>query len=712
MERIPEKNGKPRKGIRDRIKGKDGHVRGCMMGKRVDYSARTVLTGDPTLRTDEIGIPEYFITTLTYPENVNVINIETLEKLVNNGGAVRVKYTRQSRGEMRCLTSKTKYATRNRGTIIKPGDSLERRGVTIDNVSHIMPLKDDRVTRFTPPHARHLCYQTGDIFVRDEVRFEISKMGFPIVEDGDVISRKDYNLEKLKRETITQADDCIKIHARPHQKKHFSLQVGDVVYRHLRDGDKVLFNRQPTLHNGSFQVLTVRIVRQSSRRRLGATSIRSSIDQKTITLPLSVTKPLGADFDGDEGNIHAPQSEAAKTELARLASPSGSFTSSQFGNCNISLVQDAVLGCYLMTNGWNVVERNDFFRCAMAGDGWTPAFILQRIAHNEQIYRELGVYKPGYEYSGKSLFSIMLPTDFCYTTKDVKILKGVLYEGAITKTLVGGGQRSINKLLHKEYPIQSALQFINSAQFIPYEWLATEGFSVGLDDCSGVDKKDVDTIIAKNLMNAQLIEKTTHDPIIRESKVRMCLSQAKDNGMLLAKKGMKDDNAFRVMVTAGSKGDYFNICQIGGLMGQQNIGGKRVVASMNGGRRSLPHYPFEDDDVKRRYESRGFIGSSFTSGLSPQEMFFAAMAGREGVVDTGMKTANSGYIQRKMVNIAADTKVQYDGTVRNGDQIIQFVYGGVDGFDGKNVIHHGEETDFCDLARLVDKLNAQHEMTN
>ena len=140
-------------------------------------------------------------------------------------------------------------------------------------------------------------------------------------------------------------------------------------------------------------------------------------------------------------------------------------------------------------------------------------------------------------------------------------------------------------------------------------------------------------MIKKCYIEAEGIKKTTSHPGIREVRITAALSKAKDIGLRIAKESLRCDNNFLSTVCSGSKGDFFNIAQITGLLGQQNLLGQRVPRQLNNGRRTLPHYPFDDIPIELEYESRGFIASSFAKGLNPKEFYFHAMSGREGVCD-------------------------------------------------------------------------------
>jgi len=175
---------------------------------------------------------------------------------------------------------------------------------------------------------------------------------------------------------------------------------------------------------------------------------------------------------------------------------------------------------------------------------------------------------------------------------------------------------------------------------------------------------------------------------------------------------MSKTNNLLSTVYSGSKGDFFNIAQLTGILGQQNLLGKRVMHSLNHGKRTLPHYPFGKMHCEEEYESRGFVRHSFIEGLNPQEFFFHAMSGREGICDTAMGTAKSGYIQRRIIKVCEDISIKYDGSVRDTTgKIYQMAYGD-NGFDPCYTVKVDDKQQACDISRLVDKLNLQFEILN
>ena len=387
----------------------------------------------------------------------------------------------------------------------------------------------------------------------------------------------------------------------------------------------VVLNRQPTLHAGS--MMAMRVVP------------RRGTDQKTITMNLAITSSFNADFDGDEMNLHAPHSFEALAELQELSSVKNFIITPQSSSPNVIIVQDSLLGAYTMTKGHQKIDKGRFFDICTCCPSMDMKYIKDKLNHIRRVRKELGL-KPQ-AFNGKGLFSMILPSDFNYTHEnradpdepEVKIYKGVLYEGAITKANLGKSKASLILYLNKEYPVQCVCDFIDNVQFVTNQWNLIFGFSVGLGDCIATKKEEIDYEIKKCLIEAEGVESTTHDPEIREIRVSAALNKARDIGQRISKDGLGRDNNFLKSTTSGSKGDFFNISQITSLLGQQYLGGKRIPLMLNQETRSLPHYSRGELSMEEKYESRGFISSSFIKGLNPKEYFFHAMGGRLGVCD-------------------------------------------------------------------------------
>ena len=352
------------------------------------------------------------------------------------------------------------------------------------------------------------------------------------------------------------------------------------------------------------------------------------------------------------------------------------------------------------------MSKSDFFNIIMGTDFANDFSVVEKINYVNEKYREFGCEE--LSFTGKALISMFLPINFCYYQKDDKIKECDLYEGFINKKQLGSSQNSFIQLLFKEYDNETSINFINNIQFIANEWLLQNGFSIGIADCRVTKSSEINKVIKKCFFEANRVKDSTSHPLIREVKINAALSKARDNGMRIAKEALDETNSFVSTVTSGSKGDYFNIAQVTGLLGQQNLTGKRIPQMLNNGKRTLPHYPMKVSK-EQEYESRGFVESSFSKGLNPREFFFHAMVGREGITDTGMKTATSGYLQRKMIKVAEDFKVNYDGAVRNScGNVLQMQYG-EDSLDASETVIMKGKAQILDVSRMCDKLNSDFE---
>ena len=361
---------------------------------------------------------------------------------------------------------------------------------------------------------------------------------------------------------------------------------------------------------------------------------------------LATCKSFNADFDGDEMNIHVPQTLESVAELQELSAAKHNIISAQGSKPNITIVQDSLTAAFLMTKENKPITKSQFFDISMTGTiNGKSIYSPEKVKTILQVLKDKG--KKQEAWNGKGLISLLLPQDFIYEKRNdanpeepvVRIYRGVLYEGALDKTILGASHNSLIQVINKEYGTENASDFISNIQFITNKWLLVNGFSIGLQDCLINDPESVNRIqdkISMCYIEAGGIEETTHNPGIREVRITASLSKAKDVGMKIAKDAMSIDNNLLSTVYSGSKGDFFNIAQLTGLLGQQNLLGKRVTPSLNHGKRTLPHYPFGKMDNIEEYESRGFVRHSFIEGLNPQEFFFHSMSGREGICDTAM----------------------------------------------------------------------------
>lgn len=555
----------------------------------------------------------------------------------------------------------------------------------------------ERVTSFNIEHLTRLVHSGNAKFVRKRtpsgdwmeinLQYALKKRGTRLV-NGDIIVRQGREIHYDPKMKLKPNDYIIRegelSNVVMDSDKTIQLEIGDVVDRCLKDGDYVILNRQPTLHSGSMIAQRVKI-----------------IPGKTLRFSLCITKSLNADFDGDEGNLHVPQQPNAIIELEELSSVKNHILSQQSGNTNTVLVQDNLLGLYLMTHDrlGNILSREDFFDLCMClvdihGQPWSFETIQHKIQH-------IGI-DPFKGVDGHQVISLCFPDTFSFQHENCEIYGGIWKSGVFNKKVMS---KSIKTIYHV-YGEYETMMVINNLQFISNKWLSHRSFSIGLEDCfTGTQTNSPEKLIPETIMRcfteANSLQSQIYHEGIKEIRIQGSLNKARDVGMRIAKESLSSTNNFLSTVHSGSKGDFFNIAQIAGLLGQQNFRGKRVENLLNNGKRSLYHYDWELKDDKDIYESRGFIRHSFLRGLNPREQYFHAVSGREGITDTALGTGQTGYMQRRIIKLMEDVHIANDGTIRDDcNRIYQFYYG-----------RHGlDTTGVPALADLANEINTSIEL--
>ena len=469
-----------------------------------------------------------------------------------------------------------------------------------------------------------------------------------------------------------------------------SLEIGYRVERHLDDGDIVMFNRQPSLHQMSIMAHYVKV-----------------LPGKTFRLHPSVCPPYNADFDGDEMNLHVPQSEEARAEAILLMRVQDQLISPRYGGPIIGALRDFVTGAYLLTKDDTVLAVQEFSNLAMLG-GYTGQL--------PKPSTTLAGGEPA--YAGKQLFSLFLPDDFNYvmTSKwskgtkgkqnDVVIKNGELISGVIDKTSIGAEEpESVLHRIAKDYGNSAGKKFLNSVLIIVKQFITHYGFSYGLGDLE-VPENDKNKILADigatydtvadliNQYNDGTIKLTRgmKPEEALEAYIVNELGKARDRAGSAANDSLDVENAGKIMATTGARGSSLNVGQMAGALGQQSRRGNRISDGYDN--RALPHFmPYDNNP-----DAHGFVKSNYREGLSALEFFFHAMGGREGLVDTAVRTQQSGYMQRRLINALEHIRLEYDGTVRDPHgHIIQFLYG-EDGIDVAKS-DHGEA---FNIKRLIE----------
>ena len=509
-----QRNGRRLRSVCDRMKKKEGRIRGNLNGKRVDQSARSVITPDPYISIDELGVPIRVALNITFQETVNEYNIEEMRKLIMNGS--------------------NKW-----------------------------------------PGAKYV-KKTNEI---------------------GPINLKYADLGKIAAE----------------------LNFGDVVHRHLNDGDYVLFNRQPSLHKMSMMCHKVIIM-----------------PYQTFRLNVLDTPPYNADFDGDEMNLHCPQNIQTMSELKDLAAVPYLILAPRDGKPSIEVVQDTLVGSFRASKDYVVVADKQMANLQMV---------------NSYFKGKLEKPSKDYTYTGKDLFSeIMPPSLFIEMTnkagEKVVINNSKFISGTLDKLVFHNITNGLIPVIYHDYGPVEIKKFLDNTQRLICRWLLTSGFSIGISDLVTDTSTDLELNNKIKEMKASAYKKLEDmrkgdlennsifsNEEFLEREIIGILNQTTNEvaKISLAKIDERTNRMFN-MVKSGSKGKETNIAQIMACVGQQNVDGRRIAYGYTD--RTLPHYTKYDDGP----EARGFVENSFISGLSPQEVFFHAMGGREGLIDTAVKS--------------------------------------------------------------------------
>jgi len=540
------RSGQPLKTITERIKGKEGRIRHNLAGKRVNFSSRTVISPDPALKINEVGVPFEIAEILTVNEKVTSSNKEKLKKIILN----------------------EKYPTAN--YIIRP---------------------DGRRKRIT---------------------------------------------EELKEEILEE------------------LEPGYVVERQLIDGDVVLFNRHPSLHKASLMAHFVKV-----------------LPYKTFRMHPATASPYNADYDGDEMNIHVPQTEEARAEAKTLMDVNKNLMSCKDNSNLLGCIKDAITGNYLLSN--NTLTKADAIQ--LLYNSGADITVSKNTINGKEIISQI---IPKVNYSGKTK-----------TGEKISIKNGKIEEGIIDENAFGVESGGLLKELDKQVGRSKTIDILEKSFSIGTNYLTNHGFTIAVNDLNvndKVKKQTQDVVKNAEKETEQIIEnynsgkleiipgKTAEES--REIKIMQTLNAIRTKiGKIVGKEVLKS-NPISVMMNSGAGGNVLNISQMACCVGQQSLWAKRIGIGFSN--RTLSF--FKEGDLSPK--ARGFIYSSFLGGLEPYEFFFGAMTGRDSLMDTALRTPKSGYLYRRLANALQDIRIEYDKTVRDGaGRIVQFIYGG----DGKDV---------------------------
>lgn len=544
---------RPLKTLAQRLKGKEGRLRYNLSGKRVNFSARTVISPDASLTINQVGVPRRIAEVLTIPLYVTKWNIETAKSFLKN----------------------TEYP---------------------------MVL---------------------NVITKDGIRKRVNE---------------------VNREELLTA-----------------LEPGTVLERQVIDGDLGLMNRQPTLHKLSIMAHTMKI-----------------LPGKTMRIHVAAAAPYNADFDGDDMNLHLPQSLEAQAEARYLMQPKDLILSPREGKPIMALEEDELAGIYMLTRDNSAFSKRD------------ACYLLSEVNVNDLPKSEgKGMY------SGKAIFSMILPNDFSFEDGGGKggektiIKKGELTEGMISNRLVGEGNGTLLLRILDDYGSDFTKDFLLKMAKLSVAVAVMMGVTVSVRDYYNSDQvnKDLATIVkdvktkASDLLSKYKEKKLEPLPGYTrretyEIEVMAELESARTlAARVLSKQISPESNNVQIMAMVKARGNVLNFVQTSMLLGQQAVRGRRPSRGYAG--RVLPYFARND----KLPEAKGFVTSSFSTGLKPVEFFMHAMGSRDSAMSKSLVIAQSGYLQRRLINAMQDFYVDADLSVKDAaGNLMQTIYGG-DGID-------------------------------
>uniref|UniRef100_A0A182N9R4 DNA-directed RNA polymerase subunit n=1 Tax=Anopheles dirus TaxID=7168 RepID=A0A182N9R4_9DIPT len=641
-------------GLKQLIEKKAGLIRMNMMGKRVNHAARTVITPDPNIGVEEIGIPRRFAMKLTYPVPVTPWNVTELRQWVLNGPDVY------------------------------PGANMIE-----DSSGRVSRISSTNVTQRQSMAKTLLTPHGGDA---------AGGSGGAGGGGGDGIK---------------------------------------IVHRHLQNGDILLLNRQPTLHRPSIMAHRAKI--------LGG--------EKIFRLHYSNCKSYNADFDGDEMNAHLPQNEVARAEAFGLVAVPYQYLVPKDGTPLGGLIQDHIVSAVKLFIRGKFFNREDYqqlvFQALSNKKGnidllppsilkpvrlWSGKQIISTIIKNSTPKGKPCINMIGKAKLGNKHWCILPARAWQYggtplgenelSESEVCIRQGELLCGILDKNHFGATPYGLIHCMYELYGgvCSSALLSALSRLFTYY--LQWEGFTLGVHDIlvqAKADKKrskiirecretagheataaalELPVTVSREELSRRMQEAYAKNPKFRailDRKYKTVLDKYTNriNNACLPEGLISKfpENNLQLMVQSGAKGSTVNTMQISCLLGQIELEGKRPPLMLSG--RSLPSFAYFETSPK----SGGFIDGRFMTGIQPQDFFFHCMAGREGLIDTAVKTSRSGYLQRCLVKHLEGLSVQYDMTVRDSDgSVVQFMFG-EDGMDiaKSQFIANDKQTRFLDM---------------
>ncbi|MBT4065916.1 MAG: DNA-directed RNA polymerase subunit A' [Euryarchaeota archaeon] len=694
------RSGRTLKTLTQRLKGKEGRFRSNLSGKRVNFCARSVISPDPYLGINEVGVPTKIAKELTVPIRVTTRNREQMRQMILRGPDVHPGVNYVIRGDNRRVRINERSRLINAGYRCHNPECMEETTTRFD-LHSVLPapnfLPGLVVKKFITREGAVAGGEELVSYAIDEAATIANLRGEDV--DGNPLDEDDpravlhhrwkFELANPDSEYPEHLDVACPHCGSPDNEWDERTRVEDrlatvdmnrnpkpglLVERHLIDGDVAIFNRQPSLHRMSMMVHEVRVM-----------------EGHTFRFNLAVCTPYNADFDGDEMNLHVIQGEEARAEAKILMRVQEHILTPRYGGAVIGGIHDHISGAYLLSRPDTQISKRNGLE------------ILGNIGFTGELPK---VHKgPSGEYfKGEDLISVIIPNNihlrFKSRSNDDVIVKNGQVSGTLDKRAIGAEDGRLLDAIVQTNGSTKGAKFLDEFTRLSIAACTSLGFTTGIDDEDLSEKtlNEIEGHNAKARSEVQVeLDKFGKDGRGYEARPgRTPKETLEENIMVILDLGKqaagdaaKDElfltrnNTAVGMAISGARGSMDNLTMMAGSIGQAKVRGARLERGYH--QRVLPHFKRGGLGAPEK----GFISSSFKRGLEPTEFFMLSVSGRESLVDTAVRTSKSGYMQRRLINAMDDLKVYNDEnlSVRNtANRIIQFSYG-EDGIDPSRGVH-------------------------
>lgn len=579
--------------------------------------------------------------------------------------------------------------------LIKGSSNTAKRGIVnnskkpLTSIAKRLPRKYGRIRRNLM--GRRANYM-GRSFITCDPFLRIDQVGMPIsmaraTQKPEIV--QEYNKKEMMiyfMNGLNRYPGCSRIkkastgvtHWMGRIKPDIFPEIGDTIYRDYITGDRVNFNRQPSLECSSISSMEIVVMEKGETIRMNV-----------LACPL-----FNADFDGDAMNILFTRSNRTTNEITELSSPAQFFIAYKDGKPKMGEAQDSLIGTAELTSSSTKLNK----------------FHAMQMFAQIKVYPDFSKYPKDKVFSGRELVSILLKETknlinysgkpFCYDESHrayrkyhaddikVEIDRGELKTGILDKSSIGeGAQGGIFHIIHNQYGPEAALEACFYIQQMALSFLYNHGMTVSIRDIllkpEAIEEihKIEATLVAESM---QITEKLNQGKIIPpigktieefyEEQQQNALNPGDAYWPHILNSIDPEVNGLFKLITTGSRGKLFNFKNISSAIGQLEINGERMKENFAG--RALPYFTRYDS----RPGARGYVATSYIMGLNLSEFIFHAQDARYALINKALSTSITGMQNRMSIKSLEAALVDNQRRTVSGRKIIQLIYGG-DGAD-------------------------------